>query len=423
MFKPKVVKLGNMKVVLVKTDKQSIVVEAMIGSGSREEKANVGGVAHFLEHMCGRGTVSFPGPNDLGVAVDWVGGARNAYTSHEDMGFWTRTAKEKFDLALKIVSEQVRSALLPEDQIEKERTIIAEEFKMYEDDPSSKSSDLVWSTLFGKSGLGRPVLGSTKSLQAITRDDLLNFRATHFKADNTILGVVGEWDDDDKLINAISLSFGDYVDSKLDIKRDKLDQNKLGLGQKKLIKRKVDQAHLSIALPTITALDERRYALSMLNIILGSSWSSRLYKEIRLKRGLAYSVGSGYNLMLDAGAFFIGGGISKNALKPTYELIGQILADMASGSGEFCLTKDDLAMARECYKGRVSFSFDSPEKVMSAALGDISCGREIRTADDIKAAIDKITLDDLNQLANELFVFEKATVAVVGDFKSIDDAL
>ena len=161
-FAPKVVNLSGLRVILVKDDRESVMVEALVGTGSREETDDVAGSAHFLEHFVFKGTRKFLGMFDISDAIDAVGGGRNAFTSNQVVGFWAKTAKHKLDLAVKVVGQLVTEPILPEEHFDKERGTILEELKMYEDQPDSKAGEEMWKLLYGKTNMGRPVIGTKK---------------------------------------------------------------------------------------------------------------------------------------------------------------------------------------------------------------------------------------------------------------------
>ena len=173
-FEPKIHKVGNLRVVLVPEDRASVTVRVMLGTGSREETDREAGSAHFLEHFVFKGTKKFPGMYEINEAVENVGGAFNAYTGQNEMGFWVKMAKEHLERAMSIVGQVVTEPLLPEEHFDKERGTILEELHMYEDRPNSKAAEECNKLLFGKTNMGRPIIGTVESLKNMTVADLQN---------------------------------------------------------------------------------------------------------------------------------------------------------------------------------------------------------------------------------------------------------
>ncbi|HEX9008214.1 MAG TPA: pitrilysin family protein, partial [Patescibacteria group bacterium] len=171
-FEPKVHKLGKLKVVLVKEVRESVTVRAMVGTGSREESDKEAGSAHFLEHFVFKGTRKFPKMFDINEAVEKVGGAFNAYTGQNEMGFWVKMDKTNLPLAVEIVGQLLTEPVLPKEHFHKEKGTILEELHMYEDRPSSKAAETMVETMYGKTNLGRPIIGTVKSLNDMVVEDL-----------------------------------------------------------------------------------------------------------------------------------------------------------------------------------------------------------------------------------------------------------
>src|SRR3989339_1648987 len=197
-FAPKIHKIGNLKVVLVPEDRESVTVRVMIGTGSREETDKEAGSAHFLEHFVFKGTKKFPKMYDINEAVENVGGAFNAYTGQNEMGFWVKMDKGNLELATRIVGQVVTEPVLPREHFDKERGTILEELHMYEDRPNSKAAEECEKLIFGKTNMGRPIIGTVKSLNEMTVERLRAYFDKWFVAKNMVVGVVGGFGDDQK---------------------------------------------------------------------------------------------------------------------------------------------------------------------------------------------------------------------------------
>ncbi len=419
-FLPKVTKVGNLRVVLVPEDRESVTVRVMIGTGSREETDKEAGSAHFLEHFVFKGTKKFPGMYDINGAVESVGGAFNAYTGQSDMGFWVKMSKEHIEKALSIVGQVVTEPLLPPEHFDKERGTILEELYMYEDRPNHKAAEECNKLLFGKTNMGRPIIGTVESLNAMSVADLRNYFDKWFVAENIVVGVVGAIDSEERVLELIRSEFAKLIDDtrKLPVK-NKFVWEKNQQIKKTLVSRKLDQAAMVMAFPGIDMFDERRHALELLNIILGDGWTSRLMREIREERGWAYAIGSDTGLSTDNGEVLIGAGLPKAKIDEAFGLIKEICLGLGDPKSAWVVTEAELKTAKDCFKGRLALSLDKPENVLGRALDDITFRGKLETTEELLEAIETITVSDVRELAKSLFKDELISVAVVGDYKSL----
>ncbi len=421
-FAPKVVEVDGLRVVLVKEDRESVMVQAFVGTGSREETDLGAGSAHFLEHFVFKGTRKLPGMFDVMTAIDEVGGIGNAYTDNANMGFWTKMAKHKLPLALKIVGQLVSEPILPEKHFDKERGTILEELKMYEDRPDAKSMEEQWKLLFGKTNLGRPIIGTVKSLKAMKVDQLHEYMNKWFLPANMLVGVVGNWDDEKKLLAMIREEFAGLLSRKGKLPaKDKFEWDKART-RSILVNRKTEQANLTLGVRGLPIGHKLRYAMYLTNLILGGGTTSRLFKEVREKRGWAYTVSSGTDSFLDAGAILVGGGLPKEKLADATKLILEIMWGLG-GEGKWGITAKELAVAKETYKGRVSLAYDNPEKVMSFALNELMFENKIYTPSEIKENADGVTLEEIREFCKLVFKPESLSLAVVGDYDELPFSL
>lgn len=420
-FEPKIHKIGNLRVVLVPEDRASVTVRVMLGTGSREETDKEAGSAHFLEHFVFKGTRKFPGMYDINEAVEHVGGAFNAYTGQNDMGFWVKMAKEHLERAVSIVAQVVTEPLLPEEYFDKERGTILEELHMYEDRPNTKAAEECNKLLFGKTNMGRPIIGTVESLKAMTVADLRNYFEKWFVAENIVVGVVGGIDDEERVLELIKTEFGKFVDDNRKLPdKNRFVWEKSEELKKKLVSRKLDQAAMVMAFRGIDLFDERRHALEILNIILGDGWTSRLMKEIREERGWAYAIGSDIGLSTDSGEVLIGAGLPKAKINEAFGLIKEMCLGLGDLNSKWVVTSDEVKMAKDCFRGRLALSMDKPENVLGKALEDMTFRGDLETTDDLLKAVESVSVEDVRSLARELFKENLLSVAVVGDYQKLD---
>lgn len=419
-FEPKIHKIGSLRVVLVPEDRASVTVRVMLGSGSREETDAEAGSAHFLEHFVFKGTKKFPGMYDINEAVENVGGAFNAYTGQNEMGFWVKMAKDHLEKAMSIVAQVVTEPLLPEKHFDKERGTILEELYMYEDRPNSKAAEECNKLLFGKTNMGRPIIGTVESLKAMTVDDLRNYFEKWFVAENIVVGVVGGIDDENRVLELIKNEFAKLIEDKRKLpEKNKFVWEKSESLKKTLVTRKLDQAAMVMAFPGIDMFDDRRYALEVLNIILGDGWTSRLMREIREERGWAYAIGSDIGLSTDNGEVLIGAGLPKAKIDEAFGLIKEICLGLGDVSSKWVITEEEIKVAKDCFRGRLALSMDKPENVLGRALEDLTFKNTLETTEDLLRAVERVSLEDTRSLARELFRENLLSVAVVGDYEKL----
>jgi len=392
----------------------------MIGTGSREESDQEAGSAHFLEHFVFKGTKKFPKMYDINEAVEKVGGAFNAYTGQHEMGFWVKMDKDNLPLATRIVAQVVTEPILPEEHFDKERGIILEELHMSEDMPSSKAAEECEKLIFGKTNLGRPIIGTIKSLKEITVGELRTYFDKWFAAENMVVGVVGAYGKDEDVLEMIRKEFAPLVeDTKQLPAKNKFVWDEQTEPKTILTNRKVEQAAVVMAFRGIDINDKRRWALKLTNLILGDGWLSRLMKEIREERGWAYGIGSDIEMFTDAGCVLIGAGLPKDKLNEAVELITEISLGLAV-HGKWQITKEELETAKNTYKGRLALSFDRPERVLGSALVDITFREKIYSPEEMIENIEKVSLEEVQAIAGEIFRRENLSVSVVGDYKKLD---
>ncbi|PIS00102.1 hypothetical protein COT86_00300, partial [Candidatus Collierbacteria bacterium CG10_big_fil_rev_8_21_14_0_10_43_36] len=314
-FSPKVYKLGQLRVVLVPEERESVTVRVMVGTGSREENDQEAGSAHFLEHFVFKGTKKFPKMYDINEAIEKVGGAFNAYTGQNEMGFWVKMDKENLELATRIVGQVVTEPVLPKEHFDKERGTILEELHMYDDRPNSKAAEECKELLFGKTNMGRPIIGTVKSLNEMTVEELRRYLNKWFVAENIVVGVVGSYGKEEDVLKIIKSEFATLIEDGRKVpEKNKFVWSEQKAPRLKLTKRKVEQAAVVMAFRAFDTNDPRRYAIDLLNIVFGDGWMSRLMREVREERGWAYAIGSDVDLFTDAGGLYIGAGLPKNKL-------------------------------------------------------------------------------------------------------------
>ncbi|MBI2310779.1 insulinase family protein [Candidatus Collierbacteria bacterium] len=417
-FAPKVEQVGPLKVILVKDDRESVMVQALVGTGSREETDDLAGSAHFLEHFVFKGTKKYP--VEIGAYVDGFGGAIDAYTSHESISFSVKLTSEKLKTAVDLVGQLVGEPLLPAKLISREKKIICEEIKFRNDDPHTRAYRGMWEQMYRGSNLGRPIAGSFATVEAVTAARLHDHMERWFVPENTIIGVLGNWKSETEVLKLISRSFGTLIErGKTKLIKDKyvpVEQKKPRI---ELVSRKsMAQTTVFMGYRSFGVGQPQMMARILSNIILGGGWISRLLQEIREKRGLAYGINSSLDVMSDTGAVVIGAGLPKDKLEEAVKLIWEIIYGL-SGSGKWGLKKKDVELAKDCYLGRLSLKYDSPERVLDTALYDLMYEGKIYSVEELKKMAKETSLSQMKRVCGEIFVPDHLNMAVVGDYDKL----
>jgi len=409
---------------MVPDERESVTVRILLGTGSRDEEARVSGVAHFLEHFVFKGTKAFPKMFDITEAIEKMGGVYNAYTGEDTMGFWVKMGKENLSVAVKILGQMMGEALLPEKHFNKERGTVLEELKMYEDHPVSKAEWELMATIFGReSSLGRPIIGTTESLKRMKTDDLRQIMESWFVKENMLIGIVGNFSEK-KFLEMLEKEFKAVWERKNKlIERNKYVWKKQTKPQVSLVKRSdLKQANLALGFRGIKWTHPSRYALNQASLILGQSSISRLFKEIREKRGWAYSIGSLISKFADVGMVEVGGGLPKDKLGEAVNLILEIVYGLG-GENKWRITEKELDKAKVCSLGRYSLSCDESDNILSWALHDWYFEGKIHAPEEIREKIKEVKLEEVQEICRQVFRPENLSLAVVGDYEKLPFSL
>jgi predicted Zn-dependent peptidase len=413
-------KLANgLTLVTAPMNTDSVTVLLMVRVGSRDESKRLNGMSHFLEHMVFKGTKKWPRPMDMNRVIDSIGGNFNAFTSQEYTGFWVKIAKKHLPLGLEYVYQSVFHPLLPAAEMEKERGVILEEIKMYEDNPMSKVGRAFVSQVYGVTQLGQEIIGPAKNIKSFKITDFQAYMKTWYHSSNMVLGVAGGLpvgkaglkSDVTSLVNQVYSNIGHegpvaYTDKPKEIV---LKQNK---PKSKLIYKDIQQAHFCIGLETFKQTDKRRFALALLRIILGGNSSSRLWEEIREKRGLVYYVKTMTDSFLDTGYLVTQAGCDPKRVEEAIKVTLNHYQNILKG-----VTTKELALAKEYVKGKWALGMEDSQDVAEEFVLQLLMENNLRSIEKIKSQIEAVTLADVKKVARDIFVKEKMNLTVLGPFK------
>jgi len=392
----------------------------MFKVGSRYESEKEAGISHFLEHMFFKGSARYGGAKEIAEAIEGVGGVLNAATDKELTMYWARVPKTKAKLAIDVLGDMLFQPLLDSAELEKERLVVLEELRMYQDSPQEYVHSLFEQISWPDHPLGRDVGGTEASVRALSRDDLLRYLdehyllrylEEHYLLRNLVVTIAGPVTHDE----AIAL-----VQPYLKVRGNGaappsfLPSVGNGLKPSVLLKsKKTEQAHVCIGVHAPSYMDRDRHVIDILNCVLGEGMSSRLFLEVREKLGLAYDVHSYVNKMFDTGVLGVYAGTEpRQAARAVGAIVGQLrrLCKEPVQSAE-------LTKAKEFYKGRLLLQMESTNSVATWYGGQEALTGRIEGVDENMAEIDAVTADDLMRIANELFS-QALQLAVIGPFRS-----
>ncbi len=385
---------------------ETITVEVGVKAGTRFETKEQHGMAHFLEHLFFKGGRKYKNAREVSEVVDLVGGNFNAYTSMEYVGYYVKTAKEDRQVAFDVLSDMLCFPLIPEEEIEKERGVIYEEMNMYEDDPSSKVSQIFDSMFYGDHPLGWDTLGTKESLAKMKREDFMKFLATWYVPDNMLVTVVGNIHHD-QVVKEVE-SFFHFPTEKV----SHVCEPFLSFPEERVIRcvKPIEQVQIILGVPGFSARDERRYAAKILSIILGGNMSSRLFLKIREEMSLCYSIQTSRDAFLDTGSFCCMAGVD---VKRSQQAIDAILAEFELIRTEG-ITEEELKKAQSFINGKISINLEDTSSIADFFAHDHLLYQDLMTPSDLKACFHKVTVDEVNAVAKELFDPKAFRLALVG---------
>jgi len=390
---------------------RSIAVSVYVGAGARYETPEQAGLAHFLEHICFKGTEHFRTPAAISNAIDGIGGSINAATDRELTVFYCKVPEPHLKLAVDVLADLVRHPLLRPKEIEKERRVVIEELAMVADSPNQQVDLLLDETLWPDQPLGRDVAGTPESVMGLTRSSTLKYLRQQYVPNNVVVAAAGALTHD-ALIHNVAAAFGDWERGVPQGWFPAVDGQR-GPQAASLYKA-TEQAHIEIALRGLTLQHPDRYVLSLLSVVLGEGMSSRLALELRERRGLCYDVHSYPVYFQDAGALTVYAGVDPaNADEALTAIMVELARLRTRRVGE-----EELERAKELMKGRLLLRMEDTRAVSDWLGGqELLIGR-VRTVDEITRGIDAITSDDIRRVARDLLLTDQLNLAVVGPFRS-----
>ncbi len=394
---------------------QSVSTILYYGVGSRYEEDRIAGISHFIEHMVFKGTKKRPTAKDISEAIEGVGGVLNASTGRETTNYWAKVAKQHFGLAFDVLSDMLLNANFDPNEIEKERKVIIEELHATLDSPPDLVNEIINEVIWGKQPVGRDIGGNDETVGGIKRDDLLGYMKHFYLPSDMVVSVAGNVTHEE-VVRRVEETLGQLPagDRPTAIAAQVLN------GSEPLLQihfKETEQANLCLGVPGLHYNHPQRYVLSMLDTIMGSGMSSRLFQQIREEQGLAYTVESYASQLSDTGAWIVYSGVDPEQIDPT---ITAILGEMNKIRQER-VPETELTKVKEYNKGRMLLSLENTQAVASWAGGqELLLGR-ILDVEEVVEKIEAVTSEQIHELAQELFQPEKLRLAVVGPYQDEDE--
>jgi predicted Zn-dependent peptidase len=389
---------------------QSVTCAIMLAAGSRYETPDTNGIAHFAEHMFFKGTERRPTARDISKEIDAIGGEFNAFTGKEYTGYYVRCAAESRDVALDVLVDMLRHSKFDPDEIEREKGVIIEEMNMYYDTPRDFISGVYEELLYGDQPLGWDIIGRKETVRGATRDTFSSYVDHWYKPSRMVVGVGGNIGDD--LHERVEELLGDMEEAETgEPEPVRLSPN--GNSRVKVHTKASDQAHVCLGVHSYPLLHPDRYVLQVLSTILGGGMSSRLFTEVRERRGLAYYVYGLNHSYTDAGSLYAQAGVDINRIDDAVSTIAAELRTIASDA----VPQDELDKGKSFAKGRFVLQLETSQGLIMFGLR-----REVlegRTPDpeEILAEIDKVTAEDVQRVAHDLIERRGLHLAVIGPFE------
>ena len=385
---------------------RSCTLGVWVRAGSTTETEEENGVSHFIEHMLFKGTEK-RSAKQIAIDTDNIGGQVNAFTSKECTCYYIKAIDEKLEAAVELLSDIFLHATIDGEELENERGVILEEIAMYNDTPDEVAHEIVSSAFFTGTPLQKTILGPAENIRRFTREDLLAYKQKHYGVNNIVIAVAGHFDEQ-QLFDLLERYFcTDCLQKVSPVLQDLSSFTP----QKHEVSafRDIEQAHLCISLPGFSLKDNRRYALSILNNLIGGSMSSLLFQSVREERGLAYSVYSYPSSYATTGMFTVYAGTTLQNLGTVEQVIRtemQKLRREKVTSGVFEQNKEQL-------KGSYVLALESTSARMNSIGKAVLLTGEVKTDDEVLALIDRVKIEECNALLEELCDFDVATTAVV----------
>ncbi len=389
----------------------SVTSLVAVGTGSRYETKKINGISHFLEHMFFKGSRKYPTAEIISNIVDGIGAINNAATSKEYTYYWIKSAALHIELSIDILSSMLKESLVDSDEIEREKGVIIEEIRMRRDNPGIYVYDLYEMLLFGDQPMGLDTAGEERVINSFKRKDFIDYINGLYAPENMVIVFAGNLP---KNIKQLTEKY--FMDlPKLKMRKPVPYKKRIQKDPRvNIFYKKSDQANIMFGVEAYDRYDDRKYAADVLSAILGEGMSSRLFIQVRERRGLAYTVRTYFDTFLDTGSLVNYAGLK---LEKVYEGLEVIKAEIELLTKEL-VANEELQKAKEMIKGRLAIRAESTNFLAEYFGTEFVLDRQIETFEEMLKKIDEVSAEDIRNVAQELFKTERYNLQVVGPFKS-----
>lgn len=407
----KVLKNGLTIVEVPSNDAESVVVDLFVRTGSRSETNKENGISHFLEHFLFKGTQKFPSAMAITELIDGIGGEMNANTGKEHTQYYIKAHHSALPLIFEVLTDMLQQPLLDKEEMEREKGVIVEEINMYRDMPRAQVGNNLEELMWQGDPLGRDIAGSPEIVRKFTRQMFQSYLDRHYQMGNMLIGISGKYDRAalNKLINKYWTKKPKKQFHKWTKAKDNQKEARLRLDFKK-----TEQAHFNFGFKGYKNEDKRNTAAAVLSAVLGGGMSSRLFSEIRERRGLAYYVRAGNSTYQDTGVFDVSAGVRVSSIEEAL----QVTLDQLNIIKNELVTEKELKKAKEYLKGRTTLFLEDNQARLDWFLEQAAFKRNIKTPADVFKQIDLVTAKQVQDIAQDLFQAKKMSLAIIGPYKS-----
>jgi predicted Zn-dependent peptidase len=391
---------------------QAVTVLIIVGAGSRYESKEINGLAHFMEHMFFKGAKRYQNTKQVSEAIDSVGGDFNAFTGKEYVGYFVKVAGKHVDTALDVLSDMMVNAKFEQEEIDRERGVILEEYNMYQDTPMHQIGWDFETLLYGDQPMGRDQVGTKETIKSLNRSDFFDYKKKLYSPDNTVIAIAGNADHDE-MVEKVKKYFEGLEGGKKAYEAHGIKTNS---DEKRIFLRnkKTEQAHVMLGFPAYPELHQDHFALRLLSIILGGNMSSRMFLSVRERQGLAYYISCSTDDYTDCGSIAVNAGVRLDGIDKAITAILEQFKDVK----EKGILPEELSKAKEFLKGKMVLRLEDSEE-FAHLLGKYDVlYKEPKTPEQIMAEIDRVTADDVHRVAKDLFHKEKLYLAVIGPYEN-----
>jgi len=394
---------------------KSVTLGVWIGTGGRHENTRNRGVSHFIEHLLFKGTKK-RSTVQIKNSIEGIGGSLNGFTSEEVTCYLVKVLGRHLALGLDVLGDMVLNAKFDPEDIRKERYVILEEIKMYKDQPDQYVNELLGELMWPKQTMGIPLVGTFQTVNSMNRSDLVGYKNKAYGPSNITVVACGDIDWD-VLVDCCYNLFSKRKRSKTcGYKKMEISQQ---APKTRLFNKDTEQTHIAIGFHGLSRKDPFRYALDLLNVALGANMSSRLFHELREKRGLAYAIGSHVHHYADGGAAFIEAGVDNKKASRAIQVIIKELSKIKN----YPVTKKEFERAKEYYRGHLMFLLEDTASHMLWLGKKIVTGDEPFDINEILSMLEKVTIDDVLHVASRVFKKRNLNIAVIGPTVEKEDKL